>query len=84
MGSGIAEVAGGVPYRILYNKYYVDEMYDATAISGTFAAARGSLAAACAAGYALGAPALVVYGLAAIHASEGKFYRYPLTIRFLN
>ena len=28
-------------HRTLLNKYYVDEMYDATVISGTFASARG-------------------------------------------
>ena len=28
-------------HRVLSNKYYVDELYDATAISGTFAAGRG-------------------------------------------
>jgi NADH-quinone oxidoreductase subunit L len=29
------------PHRLLLNKYYVDELYNATAISGTFAAGRG-------------------------------------------
>jgi NADH-quinone oxidoreductase subunit L len=29
------------PHRVLSNKYYVDELYDATVISGTFAAGRG-------------------------------------------
>ena len=29
------------PHRLLLNKYYVDELYDATAISGTFASGRG-------------------------------------------
>jgi NADH-quinone oxidoreductase subunit L len=29
------------PHRVLSNKYYVDEVYDATAISGTKAAGRG-------------------------------------------
>ena len=29
------------PHRVLSNKYYVDELYDATVISGTFASARG-------------------------------------------
>jgi NADH-quinone oxidoreductase subunit L len=29
------------PHKLLSNKYYVDELYDATAISGTFAAGRG-------------------------------------------
>ena len=28
-------------HRTLLNKYYVDEMYDATIVSGTFASARG-------------------------------------------
>jgi NADH-quinone oxidoreductase subunit L len=28
-------------HSLLYNKYFVDELYDATAIRGTFAAARG-------------------------------------------
>jgi NADH-quinone oxidoreductase subunit L len=28
-------------YRVLLNKYYVDELYDATVISGTFASGRG-------------------------------------------
>jgi NADH-quinone oxidoreductase subunit L len=34
-----AEWAG--PHRLLSNKYYVDELYNATVISGTFAAGRG-------------------------------------------
>ena len=29
------------PHRVLSNKYYVDELYDATVISGTFAAGNG-------------------------------------------
>jgi NADH-quinone oxidoreductase subunit L len=29
------------PHRLLSNKYYVDELYNATVISGTFAAGRG-------------------------------------------
>ncbi|HVZ20300.1 MAG TPA: hypothetical protein VG871_04520, partial [Vicinamibacterales bacterium] len=29
------------PHRVLSNKYYVDELYDATVISGTFASGRG-------------------------------------------
>jgi len=29
------------PHRVLSNKYYVDELYDATVISGTFAAGKG-------------------------------------------
>ena len=29
------------PHRVLSNKYYVDEVYDATVISGTFAAGKG-------------------------------------------
>jgi NADH-quinone oxidoreductase subunit L len=29
------------PHRVLLNKYYVDEIYDATVISGTMASARG-------------------------------------------
>ena len=29
------------PHRLLLNKYYVDELYDATVISGTFASGRG-------------------------------------------
>ncbi|HSF18716.1 MAG TPA: NADH-quinone oxidoreductase subunit L [Vicinamibacteria bacterium] len=28
-------------YRLLYNKYYVDEIYDATVVSGTLSGARG-------------------------------------------
>jgi NADH-quinone oxidoreductase subunit L len=31
-------------HALLYNKYFVDELYDATAIRGTFAAARGCFA----------------------------------------
>ena len=31
----IADVAGGVPYRLLYNKYYVDEIYWAVVVRGT-------------------------------------------------
>jgi len=30
----------GGAHRVLSNKYYVDELYDATVISGTFAAGR--------------------------------------------
>ncbi|MBI4477593.1 MAG: NADH-quinone oxidoreductase subunit L [Acidobacteria bacterium] len=29
------------PHRVLSNKYYVDELYDATAVSGTLASSRG-------------------------------------------
>jgi NADH-quinone oxidoreductase subunit L len=29
------------PHKVLSNKYYVDELYDATVIGGTFAAGRG-------------------------------------------
>jgi NADH-quinone oxidoreductase subunit L len=36
----IAGVAGGVPYRILYNKYYVDELYWAVFVRGTLLLAR--------------------------------------------
>jgi len=36
----IAEVAGGVPYRILYNKYYVDELYWAVFVRGTLLVSR--------------------------------------------
>jgi NADH-quinone oxidoreductase subunit L len=36
----LAEQFAG-PHRLLSNKYYVDELYDATVISGTFASARG-------------------------------------------
>jgi NADH-quinone oxidoreductase subunit L len=36
----IAEVAGGVPYRVLYNKYYVDELYNAVFVRGTLLLAR--------------------------------------------
>jgi NADH-quinone oxidoreductase subunit L len=33
--AAVASIAGGVPYRVLYNKYYVDEVYDAVFIRGT-------------------------------------------------
>ena len=33
--------AGAGPHRILTNKYYVDELYDATAVRGTMSSARG-------------------------------------------
>jgi NADH-quinone oxidoreductase subunit L len=36
----LAEQYAGV-YRLLYNKYYVDELYGATVIAGTMASARG-------------------------------------------
>ncbi len=36
----IAEVAGGVPYRVLYNKYYVDELYWAVVVRGTLLLSR--------------------------------------------
>jgi NADH-quinone oxidoreductase subunit L len=35
----IAARLGGL-YTLVYNKYFVDELYDATAIRGTYAAAR--------------------------------------------
>jgi len=31
----IAGILGGVPYRVLYEKYYVDEIYWATVVRGT-------------------------------------------------
>jgi NADH-quinone oxidoreductase subunit L len=40
ISEGLATRFSGV-HRLLLNKYYVDELYGATAISGTFAAARG-------------------------------------------
>src|SRR5204862_4933856 len=40
ISEGLAEQWAG-PHRLLSNKYYVDELYDATAISGTFAAGNG-------------------------------------------
>ena len=36
----IAAVAGGVPYRVLYGKYYVDELYWAVFVRGTLLFAR--------------------------------------------
>ena len=30
-------VGGGVPYRAVFNKYYIDELYHATAVRGTLA-----------------------------------------------
>ena len=36
-----ASVLGGVPYRVVFNKYYVDEIYEATIVRGTVALARG-------------------------------------------
>jgi len=35
-----SEVLGGVPYNLVYNKYYVDEVYQATLIRGTLALSR--------------------------------------------
>jgi NADH-quinone oxidoreductase subunit L len=40
ISAGLAERFAGA-HRLLYNKYYVDELYQATAISGTFNAGRG-------------------------------------------
>ncbi len=40
ISTGLAERYAGA-HRLLSNKYYVDELYDATAISGTKSAARG-------------------------------------------
>ena len=40
----ISERLGGQwagPHKVLSNKYYVDELYDATVISGTFGAGKG-------------------------------------------
>ena len=36
----IAEVAGGMPYRALYNKYYVDELYDRVVVQPIVRASR--------------------------------------------
>ncbi len=36
----IADVLGGVPYRVLYEKYYVDELYWATVVRGTLLLSR--------------------------------------------
>ena len=38
----LPDLAGGKPYRTVFNKYYVDEVYDATVIRGTLALARVS------------------------------------------
>lgn len=35
-----ARIAGGVPYRLSFNKYYVDEIYYATVLRGTMALSR--------------------------------------------
>jgi NADH-quinone oxidoreductase subunit L len=40
ISQGLAERWAG-PHKLLSNKYYVDELYDATVISGTFASGRG-------------------------------------------
>jgi NADH-quinone oxidoreductase subunit L len=40
ISENLAEKFAG-PHRVLSNKYYVDELYDATVISGTFAAGDG-------------------------------------------
>jgi NADH-quinone oxidoreductase subunit L len=32
-----SELAGGAPFRVLHNKWYVDELYDATILRGTLA-----------------------------------------------
>ncbi|MCK6554962.1 NADH-quinone oxidoreductase subunit L [Candidatus Binatia bacterium] len=36
----LAAIAGGVPYRVLRNKYWVDELYGAVFVSGTLLLAR--------------------------------------------
>jgi len=35
-----AEVLGGVPYRLVYNKYYLDEIYEVTFVRGALALSR--------------------------------------------
>ena len=35
-----AALAGGVPYKLIYNKYYIDEIYYATFLAGTLALSR--------------------------------------------
>jgi NADH-quinone oxidoreductase subunit L len=35
-----AETLAGVPYRLVYNKYYLDEIYEATIVRGTLALSR--------------------------------------------
>ena len=32
-----SEILAGVPYKLIYNKYYVDELYDATIVRGSLA-----------------------------------------------
>jgi NADH-quinone oxidoreductase subunit L len=39
-----SEAAGGTPYQIIYNKYYVDELYEAVFVNGTLLLARLSAA----------------------------------------
>jgi NADH-quinone oxidoreductase subunit L len=36
----IADLAGGKIYRTVYNKYYIDELYEATVVNGTLALTR--------------------------------------------
>jgi len=36
----VADLAGGKIYRTVYNKYYIDELYEATVINGTLALTR--------------------------------------------
>jgi len=36
----VADLAGGKIYRTVYNKYYVDELYEATVVNGTLALTR--------------------------------------------
>ena len=38
----LTDFAGGKPYRTVFNKYYVDEAYDATVIAGTMGLSRVS------------------------------------------
>jgi NADH-quinone oxidoreductase subunit L len=38
--AAFASAAGGVPYRLVFNKYYVDEIYYATFLAGTLALSR--------------------------------------------
>jgi len=35
-----AAIAGGVPYKLIYNKYFVDELYQATFLRGTLGLSR--------------------------------------------
>ena len=61
-----AAIGNGVPYRAVYNKYYVDEAYDATGVRGTLGLSRLCF------GFDLGVIDFIVNGVAKLTGLLGR------------